>query len=278
MILVTGATGNVGRRALEMLLAQGREVRATSRAPERATWPAGVPTVALDLADPASLATALEGVEAVFLFAAPGCGPGFVAAAEAAGVRRVVLLSSGSVDDESEEQDGPIAAYHAEIERALRGSTLEWTFLRPDVFAANTLMWAGQTKGGGDVVRGAYAEATAAPIHEADIAAVAVAALTEDGHAGEIHRLTGPQSLTHADQAQIIGEVLGRPVTYQELPAETVREAMSAHVPGPVLDDILKVWADSAGRPALVTADVEKITGRAPRSYRDWVSEHAAAF
>ncbi|MCG0069622.1 MULTISPECIES: NAD(P)H-binding protein [Streptomyces] len=277
MILVTGATGNVGRHALEMLLGQGREVRAASRAPERATWPAGVRTVAADLADPASLATALAGVEAVFLFAVPGSGPDFVAAAEAAGVRRVVLLSSGAVDDEAEEQDGPIAAYHAEIEQALRGSDLEWTFLRPDVFAANTLMWAAQTKAG-DVVRGAYADATAAPIHEADIAAVAVAALTEDGHAGEIYRLTGPQSLSHADQAEIIGEVLGRPITYQELPVETVRRAMSAHVPGAILDGILKAWADSVGRPALVTADVEKITGRTARSYRDWVSDHAAAF
>ncbi|MEU6668154.1 NAD(P)H-binding protein [Streptomyces sp. NPDC046727] len=277
MILVTGATGNVGRHALEMLLAQGREVRAMSREPERATWPAGVQTVAADLTDPASLATALAGVEAVFLFAVPGSGPAFVAAAEAAGVRRVVLLSSGSVDDEAEEQDGPIAAYHAEIEQALRGSSLEWTFLRPDVFAANTLMWAGQTKSG-DVVRGAYADATAAPIHEADIAAVAVAALTEDGHAGEIYWLTGPQSLSHADQADIIGDVLGRPITYEELPVEAVRQAMSAHVPGPILDGILKVWADSVGRPALVTADVEKITGRTARSYRDWVSDHAAAF
>src|SRR5690349_4197989 len=165
MILVTGATGNVGRKVLEALLAGGHAVRALSRSPQDAVWPAEVDIVGGDLSDPAALDAALAGVDSVFLFAAPGTGPTFVAAARRAGVRRVVLLSSGAVDDDADEQDGPIAAYHAEIERALRGSGLAWTFLRPDVFAANSLMWAGQTRGG-DVIRGAYAGAASAPVHE----------------------------------------------------------------------------------------------------------------
>ncbi|MEY9876251.1 uncharacterized protein YbjT (DUF2867 family) [Streptacidiphilus sp. MAP12-33] len=276
MILVTGATGNVGRRALELLVEQGHKVRALTRDPQRAQLPEGVDVVAGDLADPATLDAALDGAEAVFLFAVPGSGPGFVAAAEAAGVRRVVLLSSGAVED-ADLASGPIAAYHADIEQALRGSSLEWTFLRPDVFAANSLMWAGQTQGG-DVVRGAYAGATGAPIHEADIAAVAAAVLTGDGHAQQVYRLTGPESLTHADQARIMGDALGRPISYQELPAEVVREAMSAHVPGPILDGILHAWSSSVDRPAPVTGEVERITGRPARSYRDWVLDHAAAF
>jgi uncharacterized protein YbjT (DUF2867 family) len=277
MFLVTGATGNVGRHVIDQLVADGRPVRALSRAPQDAVWPAEVEVVAGDLTDPDSLDKALTGVTAVFLFAVPGSGPGFTAAARRAGVRRVVLLSSGAVDDDAAEQHGPIAAYHAEIEQALRDSGLAWTFLRPDVFAANALMWAGQTRAG-DVVRGAYAGATAAPVHEADIAAVAVAALTGDGHAGRTYRLTGPQSLTHADQAAILGTALGRPIHYAELPATTVRQAMSAHVPAPILDSIFATWAGSVGRAAPTTPDIERVTGRPARSFRDWVLDHAAAF
>ncbi|MEV4754839.1 NAD(P)H-binding protein [Micromonospora sp. NPDC049559] len=277
MILVTGAAGNVGSHVLDLLVAGGHPVRALSRTPQQRAWSAEVDVVTGDLVDPASLKAALTGVDSVFLFAVPGSGPAFVAAARRAGVRRVVLLSSGAVDDQAQVQDGPIATYHAEIEHALRGSGLAWTFLRPDVFAANSLMWAGQTRSG-DVIRGAYAQATSAPVHEADIAAVAVAALTEDGHAGQVYRLTGPHSLTHADQATILGQALGRPIHYAEIPAEAVRQAMSAHVPGPILDDIFGTWAASIGRTAPVTTDIEKVTGRPARSYRDWVLDHAAAF
>jgi uncharacterized protein YbjT (DUF2867 family) len=277
MILITGATGNVGRLVMQSLVAEGHPVRALSRRPQQTSWPAEVEVVAGDLADAASLPTALAGVQAVYLFAVPGSGPGFVTAAEAAGVKKVVLLSSGAVDDLAEEQDSAIAAYHAEIEAALRASGLAWTFLRPGVFATNTLIWSGQLKGG-DVVRGAYADATSAPIHEADIADAATVALTQDGHAGQIWQLTGPESLTHADQARIIGEVLDRPIEYQELPAEVVRQMMSAHVPAPILDGVFKVWSGSVGRPALVTSDVEKVTGHPARTYRQWVRDHASAF
>jgi uncharacterized protein YbjT (DUF2867 family) len=277
MILVTGATGNVGRHVVARLATAGRAVRALTRRPQDGSWPTGVAVVGGDLTDTASLDSALAGVESVFLFAAPGTGPDFVAAALRAGVRHVVLLSSGAVDDDAAVQADPIAAYHAEIEQALRGSELDWTFLRPGVFAANSLLWAGQTKAG-DVVRGAYAEATAAPVHEADIAAVAVAALTQDGHRGQVYELTGPESLTHADQARILGEALGRPITYQELRADTAKQAMSAYVPAPVLDAILTLWSTSVGHPAKTTPDIEKLTGRPARTYREWAAEHAAAF
>jgi uncharacterized protein YbjT (DUF2867 family) len=277
MILVTGATGNVGRHVLNLLIADGHAVRALSRDPQRAVWPAEADVVPGDLTDPRSLDAALAGVESVFLFAVPGGGPAFAAAARRAGVRRVVLLSSIGVDDDAEVQDGWIAAYHAEIEQHLRGAGLAWTFLRPDGFAANSLAWAGQTKIG-DVIRGAYAEAAFAPVHEADIAAVAVAALTGPGHAGRVYRLTGPQSLTHADQAAILGRALGRPIRFAEVPAEAARQAMGAHVPGPILDSIFAIWATSVGRTAPTTTDIEKVTGRPARSYHDWVLDHAAAF
>ncbi|MFC1410543.1 NAD(P)H-binding protein [Streptacidiphilus sp. N1-12] len=277
MILVTGANGNVGRLVLRQLIADGRTVRALSRNPEQAQWPDLAEVAPGDLADPASLRTALDGVEAAYLFPAPGTGPGFVAAAEAAGVRRVVLLSSGAVEDRTDPPTDPIALYHWEIEQALRSSDLAWTILRPEVFAANSLQWAAQTRAG-DEIRGAYADAAATPIHEADIAACAVAALTGPGHSGAVHHLTGPQSLTHADQARIIGEVLGRPVRYLELPPATAREQLAPYVPAPILDSILTLWAESVGNPRPVTDAVAKITGRTPRSYADWVSDHAGEF
>ncbi|GAA2061506.1 NAD(P)H-binding protein [Catenulispora yoronensis] len=287
MFLITGATGNVGRNVVEQLAAAGHKVRALSRNPERAQWPAGVDAVAGDLADAASLGAALAGVEAVFLLAVPtASGADFVAAAEAAGVRRVVLLSSGSVDDDAETQSGPIAEYHWRAEQALRASDLEWTFLRGEVFAANTLPWGYQTKAGDDV-RGAYAAAAGSPIHEVDIAEVAVAALTgadpagqvgATSHAGRVYHLSGPESLTHADQARILGEVLDRPIRFVEVPVDAVREQMSAHVPAPILDDIIGIWAASVGNPRPVTDAVERVTGHPARSFATWVQDHAAAF
>lgn len=278
MILVTGASGNVGRNVVRGLLARGQQVRALTRDPARAGLPDGVEVVRGDLADPASHPAALDGVRAVFLFPAHGTTAGFVAAARQAGVERVVLLSSGSVQDGVAEQENVIATWHAEAEQPVRASGLEWTVLRPHAFAANALGWVGQLSGG-DVIHGPYAGATMAPIHEADIADVAVPALLEPGHAGAVHVLTGPQSLTHAEQAAIIGEVLGRPVRYQEIPPEAARAAMLAqHVPAPIADTLLALQGDRIGVPAPVTGEVEKLTGRPARTFAEWVADRRADF
>ena len=277
MILITGATGNVGRIVVERLAAEGHDVRALSRRPSQTEWPFGVQAVEGDLADAASLGPALEGVESVYLFPAPGLGADFVAAAEAAGVRHVVLLSSGAVDDDLDVQDGPIAARHFEIEQLLRASGLRWTFLRADTFAVNSLPWGYQTKNG-DEIRGAYAEAAAPVVHEADIADAAVAALTTEGHDGKTYRITGPELLTHADQARILGEVLGRPIRYVEIDVEQVRRQMGAFVPAPILADILKFWERSLEQPHAVSPDVETLTGHKARDFRSWVEDHADGF
>ncbi|MBB6347157.1 uncharacterized protein YbjT (DUF2867 family) [Nonomuraea muscovyensis] len=277
MILVTGATGNVGRNVVEQLLDAGHEVRALTRDPEQAKLPDGVEVACGDLGEPGTLRPVLTGVSAVFLFAAPGSGPGFVQAATAAGVRKVVFLSSSAVDDDVDEQTNPIAAYHAEIERSLRASDLEWTFLRSGHMATNALPWAGQTRAG-DVVRAPYAESTSAPVHEADLAAVAVRALTEPGHAGATDDLTGPESLTAREQVALIGEAIGRPLRYEELTPEAAREAMSRFMPRFILDTLFEQWADSVGKPARVSGDVEKIIGRPARTFARWATDHAADF
>ncbi|ETK30890.1 NAD(P)H-binding protein [Microbispora sp. ATCC PTA-5024] len=274
MILVTGATGNVGGDVLAELVEAGHDVRALTRHPERAKLPPGAEVVRGDLSAPETLPAALAGVEAVFLYAVPGSASAFVRAALDAGVRRVVMLSSIAVRDDVEVQSNPIGAYHAEIENAVAASGLEWTFLRPGAFATNVHQWAAQVKAG-DVVRLAFPDAATAPIHEADIAAVGVRALTEDGHAGAKYPMTGPESLTHRDQVRIVGEAIGRPLRVEELPPDLAREQMLTRVPAPVVDSLFAMMRASVGQEAYVIDTVEKVLGRPARTFAQWAADHA---
>ena len=275
MILVTAATAPVGRSIVEQLVAAGREVRALTRDPVKAGLPAAAEIVAGDLSDPASLSAAFKDVTAVFLLAAtPGFAPAFLQAAKEATIRRIVFQSSGAVDDDAEEQPNAIAAFHHDIERQIRESGLEWTFLRLEVASADALQWAFDVPGqlrAGDVVRGPYGQAAGSPIHPADFAAVAVAALTQDEHAGKIYRLTGPQSLTHIEQVRLIGEAHGRPLRYEELDEEAARRAISRYAPADVL---FEMWQKHVGTPAPVTDTVQRVTGRPPRSVAQWAADY----
>jgi uncharacterized protein YbjT (DUF2867 family) len=275
MILVTGATGNVGRNVVGLLLEAGRAVRALTRDPAAAGLPDEAEVVRGDLSAPETLPAALAGAEAVFLFPVPGSAPGFVRAVTEAGVRRVVMLSSLAVNDEVEVQTNPIGAFHAEIEGAIAASGLEWTFLRPGAFATNAFQWAAQAKAG-DVIRLPFADAATAPIHEADIAAVAVKALLTDGHAGAKYALTGPESLTQRDQVRIVGEAIGRPLRLEELPPQAAREQILRRAPAAVADTLIEMMSRSVGHAALVTGTVEKVTGRPARTFARWAADHAA--
>jgi uncharacterized protein YbjT (DUF2867 family) len=277
MILVTAATAPVGRSIVEQLVAAGREVRALTRDVAKVGLPAGAEVAAGDLSDPASLSAAFKDVSAVFLLAAvPGFAPAFLKAAKQAGVRRIVFQSSGAVVDDADEQPNEIAAFHHDIERAIQDSGLEWTFLRLEVASADALQWAfdvpGQLKTG-DVVRGPYGQAAGSPIHPADFAAVAIAALTEDEHAGKIYSLTGPQSLTHIEQIKLIGEALGRPLRYEELEPAAARQAISPYAPA---DLLFATWEKHIHTPAPVTDTVERVTGKPPRSVAQWAADYAA--
>jgi uncharacterized protein YbjT (DUF2867 family) len=277
MILITAATAPVGRSIVEQLVAAGRDVRALTRDPLNANLPEAAEVLAGDLSDPASLATAFKDVTAVFLLAAvPGFAPAFLKAAKASGVRRIVFQSSGAVDDAAEQQPNAIAAFHHDIERQIRESGLEWTFLRLEVASADALQWAfdvpGQLKAG-DVVRGPYGNAAGSPIHPADFAAVAVAALTEDKHAGQIYHLTGPQSLSHIEQIQLIGAALGRSLRYEELDVAAARKAISPHAPADVL---FATWEQHLDTAAPVTDTVERLTGKPPHSVAQWAADVAA--
>ncbi|OKI42206.1 SDR family oxidoreductase [Micromonospora sp. CB01531] len=277
MILVTGATGTVGREVVSLLLARGEQVRAVSRDPSRADLPAGVEVVAADLGDPASLTPHLTGVEAVFLIwpftdpavarrAAPE-----VAQAIAEHASRIVYLSAPGAADQP-------ASFWAEVERAVEASGAAWTFLRPVGFAANTLMWADQIRAG-DVVRWPYGGAARSLIHERDLAEVAAAALTLDGHAGARYLLSGPATLTQEDQVRAIGRAVGRELRWSEMPVGEARQMLAAAFGDPAFADAaLAGWAAFVARPEQVTDTVRQLTGHPARTYAEWAADHAAAF
>ena len=151
--------------------------------------------------------------------------------------------------------------------------------MRVQLAAANPLLWAVDVAAqvrAGDVVRGPYADASGAPIHERDVAAVAAVALIEDGHSGRRYRLTGPESLTHAEQIEAIGNGIGRRLRYEELAPGAAREMIG--VPAVVLDPLFELWEHHVGTPAAVTDDVQRVTGRPARRYAEWVADHAGDF
>ena len=279
MILITGATGRVGRYLVPELLAEGAPVRALTRNPAAADLPAGAEVAPFDPERPETITAAVTGVTAVFINAtAVGrvIAPLMDAAAEA-GVRRAVLLSSITVRD-----DGPqpyaLGAQHKALEDAVTASGLEATFLRCPMFAGNTLAWWAPMIRAQGVVRGPYQDAAIAPIAERDIAAAAVRVLLDDGHAGAAYALTGPQSLTHREQAQAIGDAIGRDLRVEEVPPEIFKQFATAHMPATAADDLLRYYADHVGRPAEVSTDLEKIIGRPGMTFAEWAKEHADSF
>jgi uncharacterized protein YbjT (DUF2867 family) len=274
-ILVTGATGTIGRQVVSQLLDTDGQVRAMTRNPDAARLPSGVEVVRGDLTVPESLNKCLEGIDTVFLVwtAPPGAFPAALDRI-ARQARRVVLLTSPhKTPHPLFQQTNPMAAMIAEIERRIEASGVQWTFLRPGMFAANALSWWGPRIRAGDVVRWPYGEAPTAPIHERDVAAVAVRALLEDGLEGAEPVLTGPESLSHREQVARIGEGIGRPLRFEEISPEEARRELP--FPAPAMDMLLKAWAATLGHPALVTSTVEEVTRRPARTFRDWVSDHA---
>jgi uncharacterized protein YbjT (DUF2867 family) len=276
-ILVTGATGNVGRHVVSQLVADGAHVRALTRNPDGAGLPAGVDVARGDLFQPATVAASLAGVDSVFLLwpATTLDGAAEIVDLIAGRARRIVYLSAMAAGDEP---DGQPEGFWAGVERLIRRTSLEWTFLRPGGFAANTLMWADQIQSAG-VVRWPYGAATRSLIHERDIAAVAVRALTGDGHAGKSYVLTGPQALTQAEQVHAIGEAIGRPVRWEELsPGIARKELLAAWGDAAFVDIALGSWADMVTAPEPVTSTVEEVTGVPARTFGEWAADHADAF
>ena len=196
----------------------------------------------------------------------------------AKGLRRIVFLSSSAIRDDVQEQPNAVGKAHADIEHSIETSAREWTFLRPDGFASNALRWWGPQIRRGDVVRWPYGTAAMAPIHERDIAAVAVRALQEQGHHGKKYLLAGPESLTLVEQVRIIGQAIGRPLRFEELPPDAARQQLLAVMPQEIVDVLLDVLHGLTAGPAPIATADREITGVPAHTFREWASDHAADF
>jgi uncharacterized protein YbjT (DUF2867 family) len=274
-IVVTGATGNVGRPLVTQLVDAGAKVRAVSRHPQSAGLPADVEVVE-------SAAEAVAGASAMFLNSR-ALGDELAAVVDQAsreGVSRLVALSAINADDDFSRQPSRFRGdRNKEVERLAVDSGLQWVSLRPSVFATNFVgMWSAQIRAG-DIVRGPYAAASSAPIVESDIAEVAARALLTDDLVGQKIPLTGPQSLTNIEMVDIIGAVLGRPLQYQEVPDELVRQRfVGLGFPPEFGDAYVAMLATTIDEPAVVTDGVLQILGRPAQSFEQWVVEHKSIF
>lgn len=278
-ILVIGATGTVGREVVSQLIAAGSQVRAMARNPEAANLPQ-VEVIRGDLTVPETLDACLDNTDAVFLvWTAPpsAVGPALQRITQRA--RRIVCLSAPlKTPHPLFQQPNRLRAMFEEIERLIETSGVPWTFLRPGMFAANALLWWAPQVRAGNVVRWPYLAVPTAPIDERDIAAVAVRALLEDGRAGAEYVLTGPQSLTHAEQISTIADVIGRPLRAEEITPDEARRELLTIGPLPAVNMLLDAWSAAHGHPAWITSTVSAITGAPAKSFRTWVTDNAAAF
>jgi uncharacterized protein YbjT (DUF2867 family) len=273
MFLVTGATGNIGREITQQLAAAGLPVRVVVRRAD-AVLPAGVERAVGDLNEPRSLEPAFAGVRAAFLSGYQGL-PDTLALMAAAGVRRVVLLSSSAAP--GGDITNAVARYHIESEAAVKASGLEWTFLHPNSFMTNTLQWRPQLAAG-DVVRAPFADVAIATVDPRDIAAVAVTALTTDGHNGRGYAITGPESLRPAGRLRILSEVLGRELRFEAQSNAEARAEMSQTMPAEYVDAFFSFFVDGTVDETTVRPTVAEVTGRQPGTFRQWAQAHADAF
>jgi uncharacterized protein YbjT (DUF2867 family) len=278
MIMVTGATGPVGRATVQLLLAAGAHAGAVTRDPARARLPAGTDVIGGDPSRPHTLTSRLDGVTAVLISprAVGGATAELLSLAADHGAERVVVLSATTV-----QYPAGLPRFAAEFkaaEDAARASGLAVTTLRCADFDANALAWAPQIRPGG-IVYGAYARAATSPVHHRDIAAVAVQALTGAGHQGRSHVLTGPQSLTQPDKVRLISQATGLHLRFTEVPPDQVRQAMLAQgLPQEIPDRLLGSLADYAREPGPTTGTVQQLLGRPALSFAEWAAENAAAF
>jgi uncharacterized protein YbjT (DUF2867 family) len=276
-VLVTGATGTIGRYVVDELLAGGHRVRALTRKPEAAALPDNVEVVAGDLTDGVP-GTLFDGVDSVFVFPVADLY-GFVKTAVAAGVGHLVLLSSLAAALEHERDRGSASQlHHSALEAAVCDSGATWTILRPGTFASNLLPWAQAIRYAGGV-SGPFPTSAQAPIHEADIAAVAAVALTEGGHAGKYYAMTGPQALTRVEQLETIGRTIGRELRFTENTPEEFRAEMHSYGVGDdIVSMLLDYWSDTVETPDVVRPTVQDVTGRPARTLAQWAQDYAAAF
>lgn len=279
MIVVTGATGNIGRTLVPMLADAGEKVVAVSRGSE-VSLPDGVEHRRADLAETARLAPAFAGADALFLLLSGELGftgpdpAAVIRIAADAGVRRVVFVSSLSVVT----RPGRVSATRlVDYEAALRDSALEWTVLRPGGFFSNSFAWADSVRAERSVFA-PFGDIGLPHVDPADIAAVAAAALRSGEHAGKIYTLTGPRLVTPREQARALEAELGEPVRFTELTRAQAFTAMTEFMPGPVAEDTLSILGEPTPAELAISPDVERVLARPATDYAAWVRANITAF
>ncbi|MGC4952742.1 SDR family oxidoreductase [Actinomadura citrea] len=281
MIVVMGATGNVGRPLVRTLAEAGEQVTAVSRT-DPGDLPAGVAHRAADLAEPETLRPVLDGADALFLLVAghllgspEDLDPRAVLdVVKSAGVERVVLMSSQGAGTR------PAAHGHSHLrafEDAVRESGVGWTILRPGGFDSNAFAWAEPIRAH-RAAAAPFADVALPFVHPSDIAEVAAAVLRESGHEDRVYELTGPAPVSPRERARTIGDALGVPVAFAEQTREEARAQMTAFMPAPVVDGTLDILGRPTEDERRVRPDVEKVLGRPARSFAQWTEENLGAF
>ncbi|MFN8074565.1 MAG: NAD(P)H-binding protein [Kineosporiaceae bacterium] len=272
--LVTGGTGTVGRAIVQGLLERGLPVRVLSRTPPAAPLP-GVEYVTGDLAGELS-PSVLAGVRRLFLFPAPGDLQPTLKLAAAEGVEHLVVLSSLAAAGEKErDRESESGIHHRAVESAVADSGIPATILRPGMFATNLLFWASSIRFSGGV-DGPYPTSAQAPLHERDLADVALAALTDPSPTPRIVPLTGPVALTQAEQLETIAAALGRPLTFRTISPEQFTATMTQWMPAGIVAMLLRYWAETVDEPDAVHP-ASAVTGRS-RTLAEWARDHVADF
>ena len=280
MIVVTGATGNVGQPLVQALAASGEKVTAVSRRITEGAAPEDVRIVTADLTLPEDLRPAFEGADALFLHdggtSAEALQPrNILDVAKSTGVRRVVLLSSQGVHTRPESHSHGVLM--RSLEDAVRQSGLEWTILRPGGFNSNAYAWADAIRTRRTVIA-PFGDVSMPTVDPADIADVAAATLREDGHVGQIYELTGPALTTPRQRANAIGDTLGEPVRFIEQTRDEAHAQMLKFMPEWAVETTLAVLGEPTPAEQQISPAVEQILGRAPRAFADWVQDHISAF
>ncbi|WP_232661969.1 NAD(P)H-binding protein [Pseudonocardia sp. TRM90224] len=280
MIVVSGATGNVGRPLVQALAAVGEQVTAVSRGVSDTTVPEGVRRRQADLTTPESLRPIFNGADALFLHdggaSAHLLNPrDILDVAKAGGVGRIVLLSSIGVVTRA--QSASHGGMMREFEDAVRQSGTDWTILRPGGFSSNAYAWAESVRAR-RTVAAPFGDVGLPIVDPADIAEVAAAALREDGHGGQFYELTGPALSTPRQRADVIADALGEPIRFVEQTREEAHAQMARFMPEPVVETTLDAIGEPNAAEQRISPDVARVLGRAPRTFADWVQRHIAAF
>jgi uncharacterized protein YbjT (DUF2867 family) len=280
MIVVTGATGNVGRPLVQALAAFGEKVTAVSRRIREEGVPEGVQVVAADMTDPESLQPAFDGADALFLHDGSNSAEmlkplSILDLAKSAGMRKVVMLSSQGVRTRPDSRSHGVLL--RSTEDAVRQSGLDWTILRPGGFNSNAYAWMESIRTRRTVIA-PFGDVGMPTVHPADIAQVAAAALREDGHAGQIYELTGPALTTPRQRAETFGDALGEPIRFVEQTRDEARAQMLQFMPEWAVDTTLAVLGQPTPAEQQISQTIEQLLGRVPRTFADWVQDHISAF